>query len=399
MKEKKRTIVEKLRQQIKTNRHIIGVAAGSGLTAKYALEGGADFILALSSGYFRQRGVSSLAGYLPFSNSNEVVMDFGSKEILPKSTNTPTIFGLCATDPTVNLERYIQSIRENGFHGINNYPTVGLIDGHFREALEERGISFDEEVRAIRIASEMGLFTVAFVFNPTQAIQMVEAGADIICVHLGLTTGGKLGAKQIKSLQSAKKLVMDIVNACHEIKPDVIKMVYGGPVNTPVDVQFMYDGTEINGYIGGSVFERIPAEQTIIKVTESFKATNDIRYNELIQKFIDGISTKDEYIDFIKKYISLHYSEKTSLNELAEIMNLSRSYLSTLFKNEMGISFQDYLINFRLNRAIEIMTEKRIPLAMVSNMVGYSDYAQFSKIFKRKMGLSPKKFIENKMTK
>lgn len=399
MKDRKEETLLYLKRQMKINKHIIGVATGSGLTAKYAEKGGADFILALSSGRFRQMGVSSLAAFLPFTNSNDLVMNYALKEIIP-SAKVPVLFGLSATDPTINLQLYIKLIKEKGFSGINNYPTIGLIDGGFREALEEQGISYEQEVTAIRIASSLGLFTVAFVFNEQQAIQMIEAGADIICVHLGLTVGGVLGAKQIQSLQSSKRKAANIFEVCNEINPHVIKMIYGGPVNKPIDVQFMYDGIDANGYIGGSVFERIPAEQMIPYITQSFKQANDVKYEELIQKFIDGISTQDDYIDFMKKYIGLHYSEPITLNELAGIMNLSRSYLSTLFKKEMGISFTTYLIDYRINRAIEILHEKSLPLNMVAELVGYSNYAQFSKIFKSRKGVSPSEYIKtNKKTK
>lgn len=390
----KSKITEQLKKEIKKDRHIIGVAAGSGLTAKFAEAGGADFILALSSGYFRQRGVSSLAGYLPVDNSNQVVMDFALKEIIPAMKQIPVIFGLSATDPMINLESYLIKIKESGFAGINNYPTIGLIDGDFRDALEAEGITYEKEVEAIKTASGLGLFTIAFVFNTSQAIDMVKAGADVICVHLGLTTGGVLGGKQIKSLQAAKKLAIDIFHACDQMNPNTIKMVYGGPLNKPIDVQFVYDDTTINGFIGGSAFERIPAEQAIYKVTESFKTTLDISYDHLIQKMIDGLSSNDDYIDFIKKYISLHYNEEVTLNELAEIMNLSRPYLSTLFKQKMGLSFQHYLIHFRMNRACEIMGEKRVLLKNIADMVGYPEYAQFSKIFKKYKGVSPKEYME-----
>lgn len=147
------TIRNRLHAQLKSNGHIIGVAAGAGISAKYAVKGGADFILALNSGRFRQMGLSSLGGLLPFGNCNELVMDFGSKEIVPLVREVPVMFGLCATDPTIQLEAYIQKIRNKGFSGINNYPTVGLIGGQFSEALEEAGISFESEVEAIRIAS------------------------------------------------------------------------------------------------------------------------------------------------------------------------------------------------------------------------------------------------------
>ncbi len=390
----KEQIIKQLKKQIKINKHIIGVAAGSGLTAKYAEEGGADFILALSSGFFRQKGLSSLAAYLPFSNSNSTVMELGLKELLPRANKIPVVFGFMASDPSNDLETFIQKIKENGFAGINNYPTIGLIDGKYREALEEQGISYKQEVESICIANKLGLFTVAFVFDKKQAIQMIDAGADVICLHLGLTTGGKLGSKQIQSLQSVRKLTHDIFEVVTEKNPNVIKMVYGGPVNKPVDVQFIYDGTNIDGYIGGSVFERIPTEQVVLQVTQSFKKTNDIKYEELIQKIISGFSSSDDYIDFIKRYVALHYKEELSLNEIAEILHISRSYLSTLFKKNVGISFTDYLIDFRLNRALEIFQEKNLPLTTVAELVGYSNYAQFSKIFKKRKGKSPREFIK-----
>ncbi|MFS0615446.1 phosphoenolpyruvate hydrolase family protein [Lederbergia ruris] len=390
----KEQIVKRLSKQINMNRHIIGVAAGSGLTAKYAEEGGADFILSLSSGFFRQKGLSSLAAYLPFTNSNQTVMDLGMKEILPRTQNIPVLFGLMATDPSINLETFIKKIKENRFAGVNNYPTIGLINGKYREALEEQGISYQQEVDSIHLASKMGLFTVAFVFNERQAMKMLHAGADVICVHFGLTSGGKLGAKQIQSLQSAKKLADDIFQAVDEIKPNVIKMVYGGPVNKPVDVQFIYDGSRINGYIGGSVFERIPAEQVVLQVTESFKQTNDAIYEELIQKILRGFRTSEDYIDFITEYIGLHYKDNIELNEIAEILHISRPYISTLFKKHVGVSFTDYLIDFRLNRALEILKEKKLPLAMVAELVGYPNYAQFSKIFKRRKGMAPSEYVK-----
>lgn len=382
-----------LNKQINKNQYILGVAAGSGMTARYAEQGGADFILALNSGRFRLMGVSSLAGFLPYANSNGVVMDFACKEIIPTIKKIPVCFGLCATDPTIELDSYIDLIQKKGFAGINNYPSIGLIDGLFREALEEQGITYEKEIDAIRIASEKGLFTVAFVFNEEQAISMVEAGADIICVHLGLTNGGSLGAKKFLSLHAAKRMAVTIFNRCNELNPNIINMIYGGPVNKPIDVQYMYDDTTIMGYIGGSVFERIPNEQALIHITKSFKQTNDFQLGELISKITDGLGSRDDYINFTKKYISLHYMDEISLNEIAEMLSLSRSYLSTLFKKEMGISFIEYLINFRLNRAIEILKFEKIPLNNIAEMVGYPDYTQFSKIFKKYKGVSPKNYL------
>lgn len=391
----KNEVVTFLKRRRKKDGKLIGVAAGNGMTAKYAEQGGADFILALSSGRYRQMGVSSLAGFLPYANSNEIVMEFALKELIPLIEDIPICFGLSATDPTILLDSYIDSIKQEGFSGINNFPSVGLFDGVFREALEEQGMSFAKEVEAIRIANEKELFTVAFVFNEEQAVSMVEAGADVICVHLGLTEGGTLGAKNLLSLQAAKKMTNRIFSRCDELDADFMKMIYGGPVNQPVDVQFMYDGTDIMGYIGGSVFERIPAEQMLTQITQSFKQTGDFHYDELIKKVISGVGGPDDYIDFIKRYINLHYMDEISLNEVVEILNLSRTYVSALFKKEVGISFTRYLIEFRLERAKQMMEFEKLPLNRVAEMVGYPDYAQFSKIFKNYQGCSPKKFNEN----
>lgn len=384
-----------LNKRRKKDGKLIGVAAGNGMTAKYAEQGGADFILALGSGRFRQMGVSSLAGFLPYANSNELVMEFALKELIPLLQDIPVCFGLSATDPTIQLDNYIDTIQQAGFAGINNFPSVGLFDGMFREALEEQGISFAKEVEAIRMASEKGLFTVAFVFDEEQAAAMVGAGADVICVHLGLTEGGTLGAKNLLSLQAAKKKTSRIFSRCDEMGANVMKMIYGGPVNQPADVQFMYDGTDIMGYIGGSVFERIPAEQMLTQITQSYKQTCDFHYDELIQKVTSGIGGPADYIAFIKRYVNLHYMEEIHLRDITEILNLSRPYVSTLFKKEVGISFTRYLIEFRLERAKQMLKLEKLPIGRVAEMVGYEDYAQFSKIFKKYVGQSPKEFCKN----
>ncbi|WP_407267962.1 phosphoenolpyruvate hydrolase family protein [Radiobacillus sp. PE A8.2] len=393
MNEKER-VREFLDHRYKIQGNLIGVAAGSGMTGKYAERGGADFILALSSGRFRQMGVSSLAGFLAYQNNNELVMDFAHRELIPIVKNIPIFFGLFPSDPTIELDSYIDMIKDKGFAGVNNYPSVGLVDGDFRQALEEDGTTYDSEVEAIRIANQKGLFTVAFVFDEDQAMQMMDAGADVICVHLGFTEGGFLGAKKIISLQEAKKKAVQIFNTCNQKNANIMKMIYGGPVTSPIDVSYMYEDTDIIGYIGGSVFERIPSEQTLTEITKSFKQTNDFHYDELIERIMRGIGGQQNYIDFIKKYIRLHYMEDITIHELAHILNLSRTYLSTLFKQELGISFTQYLINFRMNRAIEILKTKDLPLHIVAEMVGYPNYTNFSKIFKKYKGVSPRKYIE-----
>ncbi|MBF4693917.1 phosphoenolpyruvate hydrolase family protein [Fusibacter ferrireducens] len=386
-------VVNQFLRQVKLGNHIIGVASGAGITAKYAEQGGADFLLALNAGKFRQMGRSSAAGFLPFCNSNEMVMTFASREIKPVIQKIPVFFGLNATDPTIDLDRYIENIKQLGFEGINNFPTVGLIDGQYREALEETGFSYDLEVEAIRIAHEKDLFTVAFVFDEEQAKSMLHAGADIICAHLGFTAGGMLGAKKVLSLEAAKLKVQRIFDVCDAIRPDVIKMIYGGPVKMPVDVQYMYSNTNLMGYIGGSSFERIPSEKTITNITRAFKTTGNLSESDLMVKMLEGITKHYDYVQFVKKYVAEHYMQKISFIDLAHVAYISRSHLSALFKREVGCSFPVYLVKFRMNRAKEIISaEDDLKLSEVAELVGYSDYAQFSKMFKKYVGLTPTQF-------
>ncbi|MBP1890766.1 putative TIM-barrel enzyme/AraC-like DNA-binding protein [Clostridium moniliforme] len=396
---KRDRILEKLRLQIKKGNHIIGIATGSGMTVKHSQNAGADFLLMLNSGRFRQMGRGSLAGFLPFCNSNDMVMDFASKEILPLAKDIPIIFGLNATDPTKNIESYIEKIIDMGFSGINNYPTIGLIDGQFRETLEENGLNYLMEVEAIRIGHEKGLFTVAFVFDEIQAVQMINSGADVICVHLGLTGGGLLGSKKVFSLEAAKIRARKIFDKCNELNPNVIKLIYGGPIKTPVDIQYMYNNNDdLMGYIGGSAFERIPSEKSIINITKTFKVSGQLNEDDLMSKMLDGITKHYDYVDFVKEYVAQNYMNEISFLDLAKVAHVSRSYLSSLFKKQVGCNFPEYLVKFRINKAVEILDRKNFQLSEVASLVGYKDYAQFSKMFKKYMGYSPKQHKSKNIT-
>ena len=391
---KRQAILDNLRSQIKVHRYLLGVALGSGITAKHAEEGGADFLLALNSGRYRQLGRGSLAGFLSFEDSNGLVMNFGSREIMPLIKDVPLIFGLNATDPLINLETYIEYIESKGFDGVNNYPSIGLIDGQFREALEEEGLCYDTEVEAIRIAHERDMFTVAFVFNEKQAEQMASAGADVICAHLGLTNGGSLGAKKLFSLEMAKDNLIKMFDACDRVSPNCIKMIYGGPVKTPLDVQYMYNNTSAHGYVGGSAIERIPLETSIKDITRAFKTSGTVYENDLMLKMLDGVDKHYDYAEFVMKYIAEHYCDVISLSDLARVSHISVNYLSTLFKKEVGTCFKSFLVQYRINKAIDILSEKNIPLRDVAELVGYNDYAQFSKMFKKVTGQSPSSRIK-----
>ena len=193
---------------------------------------------------------------------------------------------------------------------------------------------------------------------------MINAGADVICVHLGLTGGGLLGAKKVFSLEAAKVKAERIFNKCNEINPNVIKLIYGGPVKTPVDIQYMYSNNEnLMGYIGGSAFERIPSEKSIINITKTFKVSGQLNEDDLMVKMLDGITKHYDYVEFVKEYVAQNYMDDISFIDLARVAHVSRSHLSTLFKKEVGCSFPEYLVKFRINKAVEVLNEKNIQLS------------------------------------
>ena len=374
----RKEILKRLWAQINVNGHIIGTVAGSGMTAKYEVMGGADFLLALSAGRFRIMGRSSFTSYLCYGESNEIVMNMGCNELLPIIQDTPVLFGLFANDPMIHLYDYIQEIRDSGFSGVVNYPTMGLIDGQFGEALQEEGNTYEREVEAIRLAHYFDLFTVAFVVSGEQARQMTEAGADIICAHLGLTKGGFLGAKKYISINDARKISDEIFDACDSVRDDVIKMIYAGPANTPLDMQYMYQNTKCQGYIGGSTFDRIPTERAILNTTRAFKSYGDFDANNPMMRMLDGNWNSGEYVEFVKKYVEEHYMNEIQLRDLAAVAHVSGSYLSVKFKKEVGCSFTEYLVRFRINKAKELFEHRFTSCKEVASMVGYADYTQFS---------------------
>ena len=376
---------------IKLNEKLIGVTTGSGSTALYTVMGGADFIIAMSAGKFRNMGRSSLASYLCYSNSNNLVMDFGKRELLSIMSNTPIFFGLNATDPNIHLYEYIFNIKASGFSGLNNFPTVGLIDGKFRESLEEEGVSFSKEIEAIKIANFLDFFTVAFVFDEDQAVKMTKVGADVICCHLGLTEGGLLGAKKVLSIENARIQANKIFKACDSIRNDVIKMVYGGPINAPVDTEYIYDNTDCMGYIGGSAFERIPMEKSIVETTKSFKHIKNKTENDALN-MLKNHEKRADYITFVREYIKKNYMHNITLRDIALITHVSSSHLSTKFKKEVGSSFTEYLIRLRLSKASDIIINNYISFSKIAKMVGYSDYAQFCKMFKKYYLITPTNF-------
>ncbi len=386
-------IIQRLQAQIRVNGHIIGAAVGSGMTAKYVAMGGADFLLALSAGKYRLMGRSSYAGYLACGNNNEIVMELGAKELFPILPNMPIFFGLFASDPTIHIYEYLKQIKQSGFSGIINYPTLSLIDGDFRQALSAEGTSFSTEVEAIRLAHVLDLFTIAFVTNREECQQMIEAGADVICVHLGLTKGGMMGAKRYFSLNEARSLTDDIFKFCTDNYPDVMRMIYAGTISTPADLEYIYQNTSCQGYIGGSTFDRIPTEKAILDTTRLFKSGST--GSTVMTNFLKGSIYSSGYADFVKDYVGEHFDQPIQLRDLALVAHVSSSYLSIRFKKETGMNFTQYLIQYRMNKAKELLGGK-MNCREVAEKVGYLDYVQFSKIFRKHVGVSPRNYINTK---
>lgn len=320
-------IKHSLSDSIKRNKPVIGVAVGCGLSAKQADEGGADLILALSAGRFRNSGVASLGCMMPFANSNDLVMDFGQKEILQRVCNKPVIFGVCGTDLTYDQDDLLNRIIGAGFHGIINFPTVGMIDGIFREALEEIGLGYDCEIELMKKAVKRGLFTIAFVFNKEQAEKMANENVDVICTQLGWTIGGEKGVKQRKSLNEYIKYADEIIKTAKVINPNILNMVYGGPINDPEQANEFYKRTGAIGYIGGSSFERIPTEISIKETTEKFKNFYKLKK--------ENIRLKQELIK--KKGFDEIVGQSKRMQEIYDIVNkVADKNVNVLVQGESG---------------------------------------------------------------
>ncbi|MGB9833323.1 MAG: phosphoenolpyruvate hydrolase family protein, partial [Caldisericum exile] len=272
-------IKQKLRDIIKQGRLIIGAGVGSGFAAKYAEEGGADLLFLFNSGRFRMAGVPSLAGYLPYANANDMVINFGVNEIIPKVKNIPVIPGICATDPKYSHRELLEIIKNYNFNGIVNYPTMCIINGNFRLIAEEQGFGFDNEVKLIKLASEMNIFTVAFVQNEIETVKMLEANADVICVHFGFTSGGEGNIKTFMPLEEAVKIYCNIYKRINSKLNDKILMVYGGPLGYPESIRnFLREiklrGANVHGYIGGSAIDSNYVRETISSLTHLLKGIN-----------------------------------------------------------------------------------------------------------------------------
>ncbi len=264
-------IIKSLKEKISNGQPIIGGGAGTGISAQCEEAGGIDLIVIYNSGRYRMAGRGSLAGLLAYGNANEIVKEM-AYEILPAVKNTPVLAGVCGTDPFMLRDSFLKDLKNLGFAGIQNFPTVGLIDGVFRANLEETGMSYQLEVDCIKAARELDLLTTPYVFNTNEAKLMTEAGADIIVAHMGLTTKGKIGAKTAKTIEECKVEIQGIVNTCKNINNEVIVLCHGGPIATPEDAGFIFDNVVgVDGFYGASSMERLPTEIAITEQIKKFK--------------------------------------------------------------------------------------------------------------------------------
>jgi predicted TIM-barrel enzyme len=261
----------KFQWMVRNRQPIIGGGAGTGLSARCEEEGGIDLIVIYNSGRYRMAGRGSLSGLLAYGNANAIVMEM-AKEVLPIVHKTPVLAGINGTDPFCIFDVFLNEVAAAGFSGVQNFPTVGLIDGVFRQNLEETGMSYAHEVELIRIAHEKNMFTTPYVFDPEQAVAMAKAGADIIVAHMGLTTGGAIGANTAPTLDKCIPRIDAIAEAALSVRTDTIVLCHGGPIAEPADAAWVLSRTQrCHGFYGASSVERLPTEKAITRQTQDFK--------------------------------------------------------------------------------------------------------------------------------
>lgn len=267
----KEEVLVRLRKLIDAGIPILGAGAGTGISAKFEEVGGVDLIIIYNSGRFRMAGRGSLAGLMPYGDANAIVMDMAG-EVLTIVEDTPVLAGVCGTDPFRQMEVFLKQVNDIGFAGVQNFPTVGLFDGLIRKNLEETNMGYGLEVDMIRIASEMGMFTTPYAFNPREAALMAEAGADIVVAHMGLTTSGSIGAETSLTLEQSAENVQAICSAAREVKSDVIVLCHGGPIAMPEDAEYVLRNTDgVNGFYGASSMERLPVETAMVEHIRKYK--------------------------------------------------------------------------------------------------------------------------------
>ncbi|TDL32763.1 phosphoenolpyruvate hydrolase family protein [Jeotgalibacillus sp. S-D1] len=264
-------VLKRLNDNISSGRVTIGGGAGTGLSAKSAEMGGIDLIIIYNSGRYRMAGRGSLAGLMPYGDANQIVVEMGN-EVLTIVKDTPVLAGVCGTDPFRDMDYFLKDLKNMGFSGVQNFPTVGLCDGQFRQNLEETGMGYDLEVDMIQKAHNLGLVTSPYVFSKENAIKMAQAGADILVAHMGLTTKGAIGAHTAMSLDESVKRVQEIHDAGKSVNENIIVLCHGGPISEPEDAEYILSRTNgVSGFFGASSIERLPTEIAISEQVQKFK--------------------------------------------------------------------------------------------------------------------------------
>ena len=265
-------VIARLRDTMAKGLPIIAAGAGTGISAKFIERGGADLVIVYNSGRFRMAGHGSTAGMMAYGDANAVAMEIGEYEVLPVVEEIPVICGVHATDPRRRMWHWLGKVKDMGFSGINNFPTHTIIDGKFRQILEETGMSVKKEFETVALARKMEMFTIVYVGSPEEAKAMAEAGADVIIAHVGTTVGGSIGVTNATmSLPEAAKITQGIIDAARSVRKDLIFLSHGGPINTPEDAAFINEHTDTDGFVGASSLERMAVEQSLTELTQRFK--------------------------------------------------------------------------------------------------------------------------------
>lgn len=265
-------VIERLRNTMSKGKPIIAAGAGTGISAKFIERGGADLVIVYNSGRFRMAGHGSTAGMMAYGDANAVAMEIGEYEVLPVVEEIPVICGVHATDPRRRMWHWLGKVKDMGFSGINNFPTHTIIDGKFRQILEETGMSVKKEFETVALARKMEMFTIVYVGSPEESKAMAEAGADVIIAHVGTTVGGSIGVTNATmTLPEAAKITQGIIDAAKSVRKDLIFLSHGGPINTPEDAAFINEHTDTDGFVGASSLERMAVEQSLTDLTQRFK--------------------------------------------------------------------------------------------------------------------------------
>ncbi len=268
----RKEVVERLRATLKKGEPIIAAGAGTGISAKFIEKGGADLIIIYNSGRFRMAGHGSTCGLMSYGDANAIAMEIGEFEVLPVVEEVPVICGVHATDPRRRMWHWLLQVKDMGFSGVNNFPTHCIVDGQFRQALEETGMSVKKEFEMVALARKMDLFSVVYVASPEEAVAMANAGADAIIAHVGVTVGGSIGVKNAAcSLDEAVKRTQAIIHGAKKVRKDIIFLSHGGPIATPDDAAYINDHTDCVGFVGASSLERLGVEQSLVDLTKKFK--------------------------------------------------------------------------------------------------------------------------------